>query len=150
MLLQVTRSRFLWTYNNNQGLAPQKRKITKFLEKFKILRSEKALQRHIGFLKYYRIYRPGLAERFRTQKMDAKAKFPNTPGIVKEFMETNEALDRCCQLAPRQPLPGKQLILMTAASFLAAGYAVLIEDDPKAREDTLLPKSRCPSTQKNF
>ena len=49
---------------------------------------------------------------------------------MKEFREINEALDRCCQLALRQPLPGKQLVLMTDASFQAAGYAVLKEDDP--------------------
>ena len=49
---------------------------------------------------------------------------------MKEFRETNEALDRCCQLALRQPLPGKKLVLMTDASSQAAGYAVLIEDDP--------------------
>ena len=48
---------------------------------------------------------------------------------MKEFREINEALDRCCQLALRQPLPGKQLVLMIDASFQAAGYAVLIEDD---------------------
>ena len=49
---------------------------------------------------------------------------------MKDFRELNEALDRCCQLALRQPLSGKQLVLMTVASFQAAGYAVLIEDDP--------------------
>ena len=49
---------------------------------------------------------------------------------MKDFREINEALDRCCQLALRQPLPGKQHVLMTDASFQAAGYAVLIEDDP--------------------
>ena len=48
---------------------------------------------------------------------------------MKEIREINEALHRCCQLALRQPLPGKQLVLMTDASFQAAGYAVLIEDD---------------------
>ena len=48
---------------------------------------------------------------------------------MKEFREINDALDRCCQLALHQPLPGKQLVLMTDASFQAAGYAVLIEDD---------------------
>ena len=52
---------------------------------------------------------------------------------MKEFRELNEALDRCCQLALRQPLPGKQLVLMTDASFQAAGYAVLIEDDPNQK-----------------
>ena len=64
---------------------------------------------------------------------DAKAKVPTTPDITKKFREINEALDRCCQLALRQPLPGKQLVLMTHASFQAAGYAVLIEDDPNQK-----------------
>ena len=33
-------------------------------------------------------------------------------------------------LTLKQPLPNKQIALMTDASFSAAGYAVLIEDDP--------------------
>ena len=61
---------------------------------------------------------------------DAKTKITITPDIMKEYREINEALDRCCQLALRQPLPGKQLVLMTDAGFQAAGYAVLIKDDP--------------------
>ena len=64
---------------------------------------------------------------------DAKGKIPITPDIMKQFREKNEALDRCCQLALRQPLPGKQLVLMTDASFQAAGYAVLIEDNPNQK-----------------
>ena len=52
---------------------------------------------------------------------------------MKEFREINEALDRWCQPALRQPLPGKQLVLMTDANFQAAGYAVLIEDDPNQK-----------------
>ena len=64
---------------------------------------------------------------------DVRATIPITPDIMKEFKEINEALDRCCQLAIRQPLPGKQLVLMTDASFQAAGYAVLIEDDPNQK-----------------
>ena len=98
----------------------------------------KALQRYIGFLNYYRNYIPRLTERltpfFQLLKTtDAKTKIPITPDIMKEFREINEALDRCCQLALRQPLPGKQLVLMTDASFQAAGYAVLIEDDPNQK-----------------
>ena len=83
---------------------------------------------------------------------------------MKEFREINEALDRCCQLALRQPLPGKQLVLMTDASFQAAGYAMLIEDDPNQRYTSIRktyariaygskthhPKSKCPFTQKSF
>ena len=107
-------------------------------KKIKIPRSKKALQRYIGFLNFYRNYIPRLAERltpfFQLLKTtDAKTKIPITPDIMKQFREINEALDRCCQLALRQPLPGKQLVLMTDASFQAAGYAVLIEDNPNQK-----------------
>ena len=52
---------------------------------------------------------------------------------MKEFREINEGLDRCCQLGRRRPPPGKQLVLMTDSGFQAAGYAVLIEDDPNQK-----------------
>ena len=112
-------------------VAPRKQRIAKSLEKVKFPRSKKALQRYIGFLNYYRNYIPRLAERltpfFQLLKTTVtKTKNPITPDIIK-------ALDRCCQLALRQPLPGKQLVLMTDASFQAAGYAVLIEDDPNQK-----------------
>ena len=89
-------------------------------------------------MNFYRNYIPRLAERFTPffqllKTTDAKTKIPITPDIMKEFREINEALDRCCQLALRQPLPGKQLVLMTDASFQAAGNAVLIEDDPNQK-----------------
>ena len=119
-----------------KGVAPQKQKITdNFLEKVNFPRSKKVLQRYIGFPSYNRNYIPRLPKRltpfFQLLKTtDAKAKVPITPDIMKEFWEINEALDRCCQLALRQPLPEKQLVLMTDANFQAAGYAVLIEDDP--------------------
>ena len=129
---------FLGRTITTNGVAPQKQKIAKFLERVKFPRSKKALQRYIGFLNFYRNYIPRLAERltpfFQLLKTtDAKTKIPITPDIMKQFREINEALDRCCQLALRQPLPGKQLVLMTDASFQAAGYAVLIEDDPNQK-----------------
>ena len=69
------------------------------------------------------------------------------------------------QLALKQPIPGKQLVLMTDASFRSAGYALMIEDNPDQKIQSkrktyapwhLAPKyspmhnSRCPSTQQNF
>ena len=119
-------------------VAPQKQKIAKILETLKFPSAKNAIQRYIGFLKYYWNYTPRLAERLTSffqllKTTDAKARIPITPDIIKEFREINEALDRCCQLALRQSLPGKQLVLMTDASFQAAGYAVLIEDDPNKK-----------------
>ena len=34
-------------------------------------------------------------------------------------------------MALKQPLKDKQLIVMSDASFTAAGYAIMIEDDPQ-------------------
>ena len=85
-------------------------------------------------MKEYRNYLTRLAEGLNPffqllKTTDAKAKLPITPDILKEIREIKEAIDRCCQLALRQPLPGKQLVLMTDASFQAASYAVLVEHD---------------------
>ena len=53
--------------------------------------------------------------------------------LVEQFNEINRDLDRCSQLALKQPLPNKQLVLMTDTSFTAAGYAILIEDEPNQK-----------------
>ena len=53
--------------------------------------------------------------------------------LVQQFEEINRALDKCSNLALQQPIPNKQIALMTDASFSAAGYALLIEDDPSQK-----------------
>ena len=114
-----------------EGVRPQRPRVQNFLEKTKFPKSKKALQRYLGFLNYYRNYIPRLSEKltpfFKLLKSDAKVTV--TPDLLQQFTEINKALDRCCDLALKQPLPNKQIALMTDASFSAAGYAVLIEDD---------------------
>ena len=61
-----------------------------------------------------------------------KLKFPIN--IISEMKETfdsvNKALSNAWKLALKEPPPGKQLVLMTDASFRSAGYALMIEDNP--------------------
>ena len=53
-----------------------------------------------------------------------------TSDLKDNFDSVNKAPSDACQLALKQPIPGKQLVLMTDASFGSAGYALMIEDTP--------------------
>ena len=49
-----------------------------------------------------------------------------TSELEETFDSVNKAPSDACQLALKQPIPGKQLVLMTDASFRSAGYAPMI------------------------
>ena len=53
-----------------------------------------------------------------------------TSGLKETFDSVNKALSDACELGLKQPIPGKQLVQMTDASFRSAGYALMIEDNP--------------------
>ena len=117
-----------------EGVKPRKERITNFLEKTKFPKSKKALQTYLGFLNYYRNYISRLSEKlapfFQLLKKDENVLV--TTELIQQFNEINRDLDKCSQLALKQSLP-KQLVLMTDASFQAAGYAILTEDDPNQK-----------------
>ena len=52
-----------------------------------------------------------------------------TSELKETFDSVNKALSDACELALKQPIPGKQFVLMTDASFRSAGYALMIEDN---------------------
>ena len=53
-----------------------------------------------------------------------------TSELNETFDSVNKAVSDACELALKQPIPGKLLNLMTEASFRNAGYALMIEDNP--------------------
>ena len=53
-----------------------------------------------------------------------------TSGLKETFDWVKRAQGDACKLALKQPIPGKQLVLMTGASFRSAGCALTIEDNP--------------------
>ena len=131
----ATKIDFLGRTITPEGVKPQKERITNFLEKTKFPKSTRALQRYLGFLNYYRTYIPRISEKlapfFQLLKKDEKVLV--TTELVDQFNKSNKDLDRCSQLALKQPLPNRQLVLMTDASFTTAGYAILTEDDPNQK-----------------
>ena len=123
---------FLGRTISSEGVLPQPHKIQTFLNKLRFPKSKKALQRYLGFVNYYRNYIPRRGEKLNPFYKLSKAEVPIN--INSEFKQTfdsaNKALSDACQLALKQPIPGKQVVLMTEASFRSAGYAPMIEDNP--------------------
>ena len=62
--------------------------------------------------------------------MKAEVPINITSELKETFDSVNKTMSDACQLALEQPIPGKQLVLMTDASFRSAGYALMIEDNP--------------------
>ena len=118
------------------GVAPQA--VKDFLSKLRFPKSIKALQRYIGFLNYYCNYIPRLSERLSPffQLLKETTKFYVPTNLVEKLTNLNKLLENSCQLALRQPLKDKQLIVMSDASFTAAGYALMIEDDPSQKRQS--------------
>ena len=59
----VRQVEFLGRAISPEGISPQDRKIQNFFDKLSFPKSEKALQRYLGFVNYYKNYIPRVAER---------------------------------------------------------------------------------------
>ena len=123
---------FLGRTISPEGISPQARKIQKFLDKIRFLNSKKALQRYLGPVNYYRNYIPRMFEKLNPFYKLLKTEVPiNIKSELKEtFDSVNKALSDACELALKQTIPGKQLVLMTDASLRSAGFALMIDDNP--------------------
>ena len=139
MSFGATENDFLGRTITPQGVKPQKQNVQNFLEKSKLPKSKKALQRYLRFLNYYRNYVSRLPERLALfyKMMESDEKVVVLKELVQQFEEINEALDKCCDLARKQPIPNKQIAPKTDSSFGAGGYAVLIEDDTNQKFTSL-------------
>ena len=163
----VTQVEFLGRTNSPEGISLQDRKFQIFLDKLRLPKSKKALQRYLGFVNYYRNYIPRMIEILNTFYKFLKTEVPiNITSELKETLDSvNKAFSDACELALKQTIPGKQLILMTDASFRSAGYALMIENNPdqkiQSKRKTYAPwhlahkfspmhNLKLPYTQKNF
>ena len=122
---------FLGRTISSEGVSPQAHKIQNVLNKLRFPKSKKALQRYVGFVKYNRNVIPRMAEKLNPFYKLLKTEVPiNITSELKEtFDSVNRALKDACELPLKQPIPGKQLVLRTDASFRSAVYALMIEDN---------------------
>ena len=115
-----------------QGVAPQADEVKDFLSKLRFPKSKGALQKYIGFSNYIppKLY----TTPFRTALLFFKllketSKFYVPANLVEDITNLNTLLENSCRLALKQPIKHKQPIVMSNASFTAAGYAIKIGDD---------------------
>ena len=116
---------------SSEEVSPQTHNIQNLLNKLRLPKSKKALQRYLGFVTYYRNYIPSMAEKLNPfyKLLKAEVLINITSELKETFDSVNKALSDACQLALKQPIPGNQLVLMTNASSRSAGYALRIEDN---------------------
>ena len=129
---EVRQIEFLGRTISSGRISPQSHKNQNFLSKLRFSKSKKVLQRYLGFVNYYRNYFPRMAEKLNPFFKLLKTEVPiNITLELKEtFDSVNEALSYACELALKQHLAPKQLVLMTDASFRSASYALMVEDNP--------------------
>ena len=68
----------------------------------------------------------------------------NITSELKEIFDLdNKSLSDVCELALKQPIPGKKFVLMTDASFKSTGYDLKIDDNPdekiQSKQKTYIP-----------
>ena len=127
----VRQVEFLGGTISSERVSPQTHKIQNFLIKLRFPKSKKALQRYLGFVKYYKNYIPRMVEKLNPFYNLLKTEVPiNITSELKEtFDSVKKALSDACKIALKQHIRGKQLVQMTDTSFKSAGYALMIEDN---------------------
>ena len=105
----VRQVEFLGRTISSQGVSPQSHKLHKFLGKLRFPNSKKPLQHYLGFVNYYRNYFPRMAKKLNPFYKFLKPEVPiNVTSELKEaFDSVNKALSDACELALKQPFPGK-------------------------------------------
>ena len=108
----VRQVEFLGRTISPEGISPQARKTQNFLDKLRFPKSKKALQRYLGFVNYYRNYIPRMAEKLNPfyKLLETEVPINITSELEQTFDSVNKALSGACELALKQPIPGKQLV----------------------------------------
>ena len=124
----VTEVEFFGKTITPQGIAPQDHEIQKFLANVRFPKSKKNKYKDTSALSNFTATTSlGLLGFFELLKADKQIKI--TEELLDHYKAINAALAQACELALKQPITGRQYILMTDASFRASGYALMIEED---------------------
>ena len=90
------------------------------------------MQRYLGFINFYKKYTPRMTGKLNLVYKLSKAEMQLniTSELEGAFDSVSKAFSVACEPALEQRSPGKQLLLLTDASFRSAAYALTTEDNP--------------------
>ena len=110
----VRQVEFLGRTISPEGTSPQARKYQNLLNKRGFPKPKQTLQQNLGFVNYYKNCIPRKAKKLNTFYKLLKTEVPiNITSVLKKIFDSvNKALCDVCQLALKQNIPGKQLVLM--------------------------------------
>ena len=130
MSLRSDRGRIPWKNDYPTKNRPSRPQNPEILANVRFPKSKKQVQRFIGFVNYYRNFIPRLSEKllgfYELLKADKQIKVTEE---LLDYKAINAALAEACGLALKQPITGRQYVLMTDASFRASRYALMIEEE---------------------
>ena len=121
---------FLGNTITNEGMQPDKKKVTDFLSTLKVPKTPKQIRRFIGFFQYFRAFKPKLGEKLLHfyKLLRQENEIVLTDEHHKQIETLRKDLEQACTLSLRLPKANAQYVILTDASFYAAGYVLMIED----------------------
>ena len=121
---------FLGITISSEGMSPNKTKRSEFLSTLKTPKTFKQIRRFIGFVKYFQSFSPEMVEKLLPFYRLLRSE--NELTLTKERLECidnmRNVLEQACNLSLRHPEANEQYVILTDASFFAAGYVLMIKD----------------------
>ena len=125
----VKQVNFLGRTITPEGVPPQVEKVKKFFEKLKFPKSKKRIPNiHRISEKLQKLYTTTLRTTYTFFKpLKETNKFYISNDLTEVFEHFNKLLLQSCQMTQKQPIKDKQVILLSEASFTAAGHAIMMK-----------------------
>ena len=120
---------FLGNTITSQDMQPDKKKVSGFLSTLKVPKTPKQIRKFIGFFQYFRAFIPKLGEKllpfYKLLRQENETVL--TSEQHKRIDELRKDLEQACDLSLRLPTSSAEYVILTDASFYAAGFVLMIE-----------------------
>ena len=121
---------FLGNTISDEDLSPKKTKVSEFLSTLNTPKTLKQIRRLIGFFQYFKSFVPNLCKKllpfYRLLRSENELKL--TDELFESTNQLRKFLEQACNMSLRLSKANEQYVILTDASFYAAGYMLMIED----------------------